>query len=395
MKKIRTWIVVIVLCFVGIEIGFRAVCSIRVGPDMLLYGTPWCGQSLQRAKIEKTHSVMYHDCSLSNYSKYFPNQDRKDTDEYGDVFNVTINRQGFRGKDFITKKEHGTIRVVALGASSTFGYFDRDNETYPYYMEKMLTEKLPEITFEVINLGIPHLRSENIYSLFECEALKLCPDFVTYYGGYNDAAIHTKKNSSSGFIPNIFKNRLLTITFIESILENNIISYSKTECERNQRNICEKYLSNIAKIHQECIDHDIVLIIANQQAKSEAIPRESLKAVTYRQEIEMVKQKLKRENKISAKEKFFLMHGTLMEKLERFAAENNIAYVDVIKALDGNRDMLLSYIHISAKGNKIIAGVICDKIAQYAEVAKTGEKTFPSNIRTMKLQGETSVSRPN
>jgi hypothetical protein len=160
MKKIRSWLIVILICVVGIEIGFRAVCAIRVSPDMLLYGTRWCGQSTRLAKLKKSHTVRFHDNAISNYSKYFPNQNRKDKDEHGDLFEVMINSFGFRGREFKQEKAKGTIRLVTLGASSTFGYYDRDNETYPYYMGQILEEAFPEKAFEIINLGIPHLKSE-------------------------------------------------------------------------------------------------------------------------------------------------------------------------------------------------------------------------------------------
>ena len=39
---------------------------------------------------------------------------------------------------------------------------------------------------EVINLGIPHLRSNHVLALFLAEALPLGPDVITYYQGSND-----------------------------------------------------------------------------------------------------------------------------------------------------------------------------------------------------------------
>ena len=94
----------------------------------------------------------------------------------------------FRGRDFQTQKAPGVIRVVTLGASSTFGYYDRDEETYPFLLETLLNAESPEsLRFEVINLGIPHLKMASIYQLFMAEALPLQPDIVTFYEGNNDA----------------------------------------------------------------------------------------------------------------------------------------------------------------------------------------------------------------
>ena len=98
-------------------------------------------------------------------------------------------REGFAVEKFDETKKPGVTRIITLGSSSTFGYYDRDNETYPYYLEQILNKALRSTgRFEVINLGIPHLRSEEILSLFQAEAIPLRPDVVTFYEGVNDAA---------------------------------------------------------------------------------------------------------------------------------------------------------------------------------------------------------------
>jgi lysophospholipase L1-like esterase len=82
------------------------------------------------------------------------------------------------------------VRVLTLGASSTFGFYDRDNETYPYYLQQFLNQHCisgPE--FEVINFGIPHASSRMLATLFLNEGLPLNPDVVTFYQGRNDSVV--------------------------------------------------------------------------------------------------------------------------------------------------------------------------------------------------------------
>ncbi len=71
------------------------------------------------------------------------------------MFVVGINEQGFRGRNF-GPKSPGVVRVVTLGASSTFGFYNRDHETYPHQLEQVLNERCDSQHFEVLNLGIPH-----------------------------------------------------------------------------------------------------------------------------------------------------------------------------------------------------------------------------------------------
>jgi len=53
---------------------------------------------------------------------------------------LSINSHGFRGKEFSIAKPDDVIRVLTLGASSTFGFFNKDDETYPYLLEQRLNK---------------------------------------------------------------------------------------------------------------------------------------------------------------------------------------------------------------------------------------------------------------
>ncbi|MHC5065234.1 MAG: SGNH/GDSL hydrolase family protein, partial [Planctomycetota bacterium] len=186
------------ICFVSLEVVTRAFFAIQLGPRALAYGTPWFRQEISVAKkkaqnwksdVEGTGTGpgLSHDNVVSEYSKYFPNEVKRDVDPNGVPFELQINNNGFRGPNYSQQKKSGVIRVLTLGASSTFGFGSRDEETYPIYLEQMLNEEC-EAEYEVINLGIPHLTSASILSLFEAEAVPLDPDVVTFYEGINDSS---------------------------------------------------------------------------------------------------------------------------------------------------------------------------------------------------------------
>ena len=86
------------------------------------------------------------------------------------------------------------MRVLALGASSTFGYYSRDDQTYPFLLERELEARCRDRQrYEVINLGIPHLDSPSIAALFQSEGAVLDPDVVTFYEGVNDTNAVVRK----------------------------------------------------------------------------------------------------------------------------------------------------------------------------------------------------------
>ena len=80
-----------------------------------------------------------------------PNQiiDRENVDGTGRSRYVTINQQGFRCSNEETAR-HGTVRVLALGDSYTFGSGVADNETFCAQLEELSRGQL-----KVINAGSP------------------------------------------------------------------------------------------------------------------------------------------------------------------------------------------------------------------------------------------------
>lgn len=409
-KKIIFYLMLVIIPLIAIELGLRIFFAVKVSPNVLLFGTPWFntkwqqkfddrGYSLRRAKNEKAN-VMWHDNYLNNYSKYYPREERTDHDENGKKFVIKMNNLGFRGPDFTYKKEAGTIRIIILGASSTFGYRDRDNETYPYYLQEFLNQKLGEERcgeikhFEVLNLGIPHLRAENIYFLFMKEVLKLNPDVVTFYEGSNDVDLDqrsiTKKmmrNRYLSFVPAIYhelRQRLIFLAAVAEFVNTNLIKYKSSDLIDDHYNAknrptgkADKQIASVAdvdnKIYQqnkamfasflnylemirnECRGRHILFIVANQQGSSYSFPREKLKGMSYEQEVIFIKKRLINHDNITRHQLYLLGHAALNKRIKGWASENQVIFVDVINALDQDRDTILSWVHLSPRGNRIIA----------------------------------------
>src|SRR5262249_20835193 len=124
LKKLSFSLLALALALLLGELTLRVVYAFRVGPSVLLYGTRFSRHQMRVPEAIRNatqdHTVMFHDNHLAGYSKYFPNQARQDHDERGELFRVTINSRGFRGRDFLDAKAPGVVRVITLGASSTF-----------------------------------------------------------------------------------------------------------------------------------------------------------------------------------------------------------------------------------------------------------------------------------
>jgi len=98
-----------------------------------------------------------------------------------------INSLGFRGREFSAKKKLGIVRVVCLGASTTFdiGSLGTDRP-WPEVLEAELRHDLGIESIEVLNLGIPGATSLDSLIDLQMRAIAFQPDLVIVYQGHND-----------------------------------------------------------------------------------------------------------------------------------------------------------------------------------------------------------------
>jgi hypothetical protein len=389
-KKIIFYLLTFSFSILILELCFRVFFAFFVGPSVLLYGSPFDRDQIEMAtpsssqksatkpeaktflyqmtqeEWNKRRNVEIHPNEFQGYSKYFPNQKRIDFDvETGERFGVTINSRGFRGRDFSGEKETGVIRILCLGASSTFGYFDRDDETYPVYLEQLLNERyLGNMKFEVINFGIPHLTSAQIYNLFVTEGIQLQPDIVTFYEGNNDSDPPQRWLDKSLLHAAIKKIGRISIMakFGDSISSKYL---KQSLSEKAVTDLSNNFIDQVSKIYQECRKRDILFIVANQQRNSQAFDRAALKNLSYQQEVEKIQTKLEQSGALIHPELALLIHSVLMEKLEFWANAEKVPFVDAISRLDQERDVLVSWVHLSPRGNQMVAEGYAEKIIEY------------------------------
>jgi lysophospholipase L1-like esterase len=362
-------------CLLALELGLRIAFAVHTGPSVLLYGTRF---HHKRVHHDGAVGSMYHS---DTYMKYYPHQIRYTLDrETGRTIPIHINEQGFRGNDFTVAKKPGVLRVATLGASSTFGFSDRDEETYPSYLERMLQAGCEgEASFEVFNFGIPHLHSGEIVALFLDEVLPLHPDVVTFYEGVNDSwaspvrAEQTRSNLDAVrkriyHLPTLqsmlrgARDASVTLTVLDQMVKHRRMRFSAVDYRRHLDSKPQTFVDNVAHIYEECRKRGIVFIVCTQQVKSFLVDRETIRGVTYQQERELVRQKLAETGKIDDHELYMLTHGQIMDRLRTWAEENDVPLVDGIAALDQRRDVLVSWVHLNAEGNRLLARALADGI---------------------------------
>lgn len=369
-----------VLFFAGLtlilfETVARVGTAVKLGPSVMLYGTRYARGMTehqtwdQAADIQDKEALVLGEGEAS-YAKYRASRPKTVPLHGGGSAIARINNHGFRGADFTAKKPLGVLRVVALGASSTFGYFDRDEETYPAYLQGYLSgamgaEALDGISsVEVLNFGIPHLESDQIRALFMAEALAVDPDVVTFYEGVNDTRRLVRSLHERAF--NWMASKSLLLRWVQLTLWDRFESFDASDVVEHTAGKADFFVGNIAAIAEQCRQRGIRFIAVSQQATSRSLTREQLRSTSYAAEESFIRERLESTGRLSGLELVFLIHFDLNRGLRAWAEEQGELYVDGVKLFDelNKRDALVSWVHLSPHGNQMLAAAIGAKIIE-------------------------------
>jgi len=101
--------------------------------------------------------------------------------------NSDINSLGYRGLDeYPIPKPQGTIRIVVMGDSTTYGNNIRADETHPMYLQQVLREDYGYSQVEVVNAGVPGHNSYHMVANLAFRIPELDPDFLILHVPTND-----------------------------------------------------------------------------------------------------------------------------------------------------------------------------------------------------------------
>ncbi|TMA43192.1 MAG: SGNH/GDSL hydrolase family protein [Deltaproteobacteria bacterium] len=381
---------------VSLEVGARLFFARSAGPRALLYGTPW-HRNVTLSSLPR-QDMQVHDDARQGYTKYFPREVKWGVDDRG-RFPIRINNHGFRGPDFSTEKPPDVLRVLTLGASSTFGFGNRDDETYPHLLEEILNRRAAGTArFEVINFAIPHATTTEIVSMFRAEGVELRPDFVTLYEGVNDAKA-AFMGTAYGGLWGVLGRRLMLVELVNQLRPSLGGLPADAWSDQVAAGASERFLANAAALRDDCRRAGAHLIVASQQAKSELVEREQMRGLRYEDEVKLVQESLRpgaegsewrtlvrgtddpndprtpRLVRRLVEAHFggiFLIHARIMRDLREWAAANSVDFVDVIQILDPDRDHLTSWVHLDREANQRVAEALAARILTLPEAASRG-----------------------
>ncbi|MDX1578650.1 MAG: GDSL-type esterase/lipase family protein, partial [Gemmatimonadota bacterium] len=250
-KKLLFVLIINLLLFGLIETGVRVGAYFVYGgsPYFLLYGLRSEGGDVD----PDGHSVV-----LDGYNKFPPDRTLRQYGMFEDPTPVRINQAGLRGADFSPEKPEGTVRIVALGGSSTFGFYSRDEHTYPARLDRAFAERAcPRPPVEVINAGVPHAKSHNLAAMLRGEVVDYEPDVILIYTGYNDAVVVHEANLAQKTVRWLHEHVVSFVALKMALTKLGVQNLSRAQWARHRAGAPSEYVSRQVELHVESFDRNL------------------------------------------------------------------------------------------------------------------------------------------
>jgi hypothetical protein len=198
LKRRLAYAAIIYLSFLvllaAIELGTRLTMSHVSSLDLFVV------TSQQKAQVaDEKHSGIFEGDPLLLW-RLKPNLDHA----IWDFTVLSTNSDHLRSEQSsrsLQPRQSGTIRIVCLGDSVTFGYrvpvvwpdkpteYDPDWLPYPMLLEKHLRAANPGRNIEVITMAVPGYTSNQGLAWLRRDVARLQPDLLTVSFGWNDASL--------------------------------------------------------------------------------------------------------------------------------------------------------------------------------------------------------------
>lgn len=305
------------------------------------------------------------------YYKFPPNYILKGATGAGPE-TASINSHGFRGPDFQAVKPKGVFRVLCLGGSSTFGFHNGDNETYPFLLEGLFAKE--GIRVQVINAGFPYYNTGSILSLLKEELLSYEPDLITLYTAYNDTSWPVRIGLLGRAVLWVQEHSIVYLLLRDNIrefmfgVEKKVFGKlipQKTDYGRFKKDtelIASRYRENLRSIARVAKSRGIPVVLIKQPITTR---NQRYASVSYEKEYQSIRERFERDERLSVMELWMIKHHRLISELEKIAQQEKLPVVDNIKIVDQDRRRLTTWVHLTGEANLRLAETLEATIKPY------------------------------
>lgn len=387
LKKITLKVGVVILFYILFESGSHFILK-KIDPNNFKFDThPLLEAENGRIRLRK-------DPFASNSKKFWvgvkKNPDREEKNilgiasffkneglisgTFGDIF---VNKWGFRGPYFEQKKPENIYRIVALGASTTLGWWVGNEMTYPRLLERMLNNKLNQNKFfQVINAGQYYHQSCDMKRLYKEEILKFDPDLLLIMSGWNDIDLfrgHRFKTIKEYCKPHSFLNSTNTFKLLKFLRSSYI-----------QKKKHKKIGGYVVDHNFEFYKNNLEEVIGLARKKRVQVGLVSIPSVMQNNMLESQLKKIPQLKEFETEElKYRKLAGLRIDGLYRELIKkySNVFYIASGLSFnsEGKQTFFSDSVHPTESGNRVQAFAIYQNLIEKLKIHEKQEVLFNQN----------------
>jgi lysophospholipase L1-like esterase len=339
-----------------LEVGARVALG-AMGPGPAPLQLQW-NEGEGQGKRDQLRDMLYRP-DPHTFFRLLPDLELETT-PVDSVFDVRTGPHGLRGAGVRKEKPTGTLRVLCLGDSCTFGTGVGTDDTFPERLQDRLREARPGENWEVLNAGVPGFSSYQARRFLEVDGWDFAPDVVVFSLGYNDtsAAVGGRKRQIAAGVQLSDKeygarteppSPLAIVRLVQRLRPTAVpeadpsapeqeASQPKAKARRGQRgkrNVklrvsAQEYRENLEAIADQCKARGVRLVLVAWALKSQALealdPSRRMKACAE-------------------------FRGVIRV----FAQERGLPLLDLVPGVKGRQKLFIDRVHMNAEGYDFVA----------------------------------------
>jgi lysophospholipase L1-like esterase len=277
---------------------------------------------------------------------------------------VRINSRGFVGDEFEDPPPPGTLRIVTVGDSCTFGAgFTRG--TYAGLLAELLQANGHR--YQVVNAGIEGLNSELALRRLESRVVPLEPDLVTIYIGWNDLMKFDPDGQGENPRMAVIARWLDHLWIVKGMRK--LLFYNLRPRLAPPKTGAESHTGRYAEYRPAVYEKNLRRMIAVVRAIPAVPVIATLPTVVSRDmsvdDVRAANVQFPYFRGANAVGDFADLIDAYNRTIRRVAAEENVKVIDLARAIDprpDRRELFLDTMHATPKGRAAIAEVFAQEL---------------------------------
>jgi len=311
----------------------------------------------------------------------------------GKTITYHVNAQEGRGQDWAIAKPKGTIRILAVGGSTTFGQNNPEEATWPAFLERILRRRY-HLSVEVLNGGQPGMRLERTLAWLSKQWLQYQPDLVMYYEAYNNTPYTQFKQTDlaiSHFHQDSWFGRLAYHLYYRSLLYTYLLEKLQFTISQHRRVTPElkHFQTLLNQMIQVLRQRGITPALVLQATKFEEAPKVRSLSLTNDHEIqEFILEEAQAKHRVTRDQLTAMRIYGVQVFVEAIRRVGEVAGVQVIDprpafaAYHGREPLFCDEVHLTDTANKLLA----QEIADHLDLSRLMKTSTPSERQ--EIQGQ-------